>query len=286
MKTEGATPKKARLAEPPPPPKLPADQNREALIENIIHAITTSKTDKLTIIPSQWRSSFALLIDGFDANLFAIYRSGEISYTGYAAHYGFINGLFTLWDGQLSVEVISEICELLDVYAKVAYNSPMPDIRKNISNLADALGITSDALPSFEKLVFDFAANASAATKHRGARPDRSPEEVAAMLKDSILGRLQEKFEKQLREIELPEGGFTTIEQAKAGWALDKTFRDLQKRREKMGLVPIDKPDRVTEAASMAGQYYAHHNETGEFIPPKPRGRPRKVVQPGSAPAT
>jgi hypothetical protein len=39
-------------------------------------------------------------------------------------------------------------------------------------------------------------------------RPDLPSELVAAMLKGSILGRLQEKFEKQLHEIELPEGGF------------------------------------------------------------------------------
>jgi hypothetical protein len=114
-------------------------------------------------------------------------------------------------------------------------------------------------------------------------RPDLPSELVAAMLKDSILGRLQEKFEKQLLEIELPEGGFTTIEQARAGGALAKTFRDLQKRREKLGLPPLERPDRVTEAATMAAYYYDHHTETGEFIPPRPRGRPPKTE---AAPAT
>jgi tetratricopeptide (TPR) repeat protein len=154
--------------------------------------------------------------------------------------------------------------------------------------VARVLSMPREKLPALAKLIDDLE-RASGETTGRAPvepRPDRSPEMVAAMVRDSILGRLDEKFEKQLREIELPEGGFTTIEQAKAGWALDKTFRDLQKRREKLRLPPMEKPDRVTEAASMAGQYYAHHNETGEFVPPRPRGRPRKVVQPESAPAT
>lgn len=138
-----------------------------------------------------------------------------------------------------------------------------------------------------DKLAAKMGATARETTSRATAepRPDRSPEEVAAMLKDSILGRLQEKFEKQLREIELPEGRFTTIEQARGGKAFAKTFYDLQKRREKLGLPPLERPDRVKEAGSMAAEYYDHHTKTGEFIPPKPRGRPRKVAQREAAPA-
>jgi hypothetical protein len=115
-------------------------------------------------------------------------------------------------------------------------------------------------------------------------RPDGlSPELATALLKDSTLGQLQERFEKQLSEIELPEGGFTTIGQARAGSSLATTFDRLQKRRKKFGLAPILKPARVEKAARLAAHYYDHHTATGEFIPPKPRGRPRKT-QPDAAP--
>jgi hypothetical protein len=141
---------------------------------------------------------------------------------------------------------------------------------------------------AFGHLENEAAGGVGAGTHDRAAAkpcPERSPELVAAMLKDSILGRLQEKYEKQLREIELPEGGFTTIEQARAGKSFAKTFHDLQKRRKKMKLPPLEKPRRVPEAERMADNYYAHHTKTGEFIPPRPRGRPRKTVQPASGAA-
>jgi hypothetical protein len=114
--------------------------------------------------------------------------------------------------------------------------------------------------------------------------PDRSPEMVAAMLRDSILGRLQQKFEKGLRDIKLPEGGFTTKEQARAGTAFATTFYRLQKRRAQLGLPPVEKPWQVSDAERMKSDYYAHHTATGEFIPPRPRGRPRKAVEVATSP--
>jgi hypothetical protein len=161
------------------------------------------------------------------------------------------------------------------------YTRQMDEAEEAISRLADTLNIPVERRADLREVIFQFILSGDEATGP--PRPDMPPELVAAMLKDSILGRLHQKFEKQLREIELPEGGFTTIEQARAGGALAKTFHDLQKRREKLGLPPMERPDRVTEAATMAAYYYDRHTETGEFIPPRPRGRPRKTE---AAPAT
>jgi len=106
-----------------------------------------------------------------------------------------------------------------------------------------------------------------------------SPDQIAAVLEESPLGHAMKRYEKQLREIELPAGGFTSKEQADAGARLAQTLRDLQNVQAGLGIATTEAPERVKEAERMAGAYRRTHDERGAFIPPRPRGRPRRVVQ-------
>jgi hypothetical protein len=103
-----------------------------------------------------------------------------------------------------------------------------------------------------------------------------SPAQVAAVIEDSTLGRLQARYEKRLREIVLPKGGFTTKAEANAAGRLSKTLRDLQKIQRKLRLPVTVIPERVREAERLRTDYETHHTKTGEVIPRRPRGRPRR----------
>jgi hypothetical protein len=94
---------------------------------------------------------------------------------------------------------------------------------------------------------------------------------------DTRLGRLQARLEMRLRNIELPEGGFTSPAQAKAAARLEKTFIDLVKVEAELNLPPREKPERLCEAVRLRGVYVKHHTKTGELIPSRPRGRPRRI---------
>jgi hypothetical protein len=89
--------------------------------------------------------------------------------------------------------------------------------------------------------------------------------------------RLQAQYEERLATLELPAGGFSTPEEAGAGSRLAGTLRELQKLQTKLGLPVTDTRDEVLRAASLASAYWQRHDkETGAFIPPHPRGRPRR----------
>jgi len=122
-----------------------------------------------------------------------------------------------------------------------------------------------------------------AEVKAAPARAELSAQQLAAEIDDSTLGHRRRRFEKRLREIELPEGGFTTKEQAGAAALLATTLRELQKLERELGLPVTETPKRVREAEAMASAYRrSHDDETGEVIPPRPRGRPRRAPQPQS----
>lgn len=99
---------------------------------------------------------------------------------------------------------------------------------------------------------------------------------------DSRLGRLQARFEKRMREIELPSEGFTTKEQAAAAARLSTTLAELRKVQAELGLPVMLKPERVRQAERLRMEYVRHHNKTGEVIPVRPRGRPRRQVAPAA----
>ena len=106
-------------------------------------------------------------------------------------------------------------------------------------------------------------------------------EMTARVIEDTRLGRLQARYEKRLREIELPEGGFKTKEQFDAAHRLSTTLQDLQKVRAELGLPAAKKPEKVKKAEAMWSAYYASHDKTGAPIARRPRGRPpRKEPNP------
>jgi hypothetical protein len=106
-----------------------------------------------------------------------------------------------------------------------------------------------------------------------------SPEQVALILEDCPLGHVLARYERQLRDIELPEGGFTTKAQADAAGRLDQTFRELQNIQAGLGLPVSEKPERVREAVRRRSAYVKHHTKTGEVIPARPRGRPPRTPE-------
>jgi hypothetical protein len=135
-------------------------------------------------------------------------------------------------------------------------------------------------LPEFARVPFkervQAAFNAAATIAERGATAGLSGTQIAAAIADNTLIDRLVRFQKWQREIELPECGFTTKQQAQAGAAFAKTFHDLQESEAACRFPITEKPDQVRDAERMASDYYRHHTETGEMKPRRPRGRPRR----------
>jgi hypothetical protein len=122
-------------------------------------------------------------------------------------------------------------------------------------------------LAALEQVIDDFE-RSNGETTTRG---------MAVTNDDTRLGRLQARYEMRLRNLVLPPGGFTTKAEAKAGHRLYSTLCNLQEVQRELNLPVTKTPDRVLEAERMAKAYRDHHTKSGEFIPPRPRGRPRRV---------
>jgi hypothetical protein len=120
--------------------------------------------------------------------------------------------------------------------------------------------IPREQLPALAKVIDDFAVGGIEATA------------------DTRLSRLQGRFAKRLREIELPEDGFTTLAQLKAADQLARTYRDLRDVRSELKLPKIEKPEAVAKAEALASDWRRHHDKTGAVLPPRPRGRPRRIA--------
>jgi hypothetical protein len=89
---------------------------------------------------------------------------------------------------------------------------------------------------------------------------------------DTRLG-LQARYQKRLREIELPEGGFTTKAQVAAADRLAATYRQLRAVQ-----TDLEKPEAVARAEALASAYRRSHDKTsGAAIPVRRVGRPRKT---------
>lgn len=104
-------------------------------------------------------------------------------------------------------------------------------------------------------------------------------ETTARASDDTRLGRLQARYERRLREIELPDGGFTTKAQVGAAHRLAQTFSHLQKVKSELGLPVTEKPEQVRKAEAMASAYRRSHDKSGAAIPVRRPGRPRREAQ-------
>ena len=82
-----------------------------------------------------------------------------------------------------------------------------------------------------------------------------SPEQVAAVVADSTLGRLQKRYDTLLK-VRLPSSGLETIEQARSAAQLSTTFDNLQKRRAELGLEPLPKSPKVADARRLSTAFY------------------------------
>jgi hypothetical protein len=100
--------------------------------------------------------------------------------------------------------------------------------------------------------------------------------ELTAVIEDSPLARLRLRFAKRLREIELPPEGFTTKAQAQAVQRLSGTFYQLQAMETGLGLPVTPKPERMREAERVRASYLRSHNQAGDPVPVRRRGRPRR----------
>jgi hypothetical protein len=153
------------------------------------------------------------------------------------------------------------------VRRKGGYNAGgMDEAAKAIMQVAARYGLPKHVLEAIGALV-------------KGA----ARETTAQSNDDTRLGRLEARFAARLSKLDLPEGGFTNEKDAAAAKRLATTTRELQKVQAALGLPVIETPERVKKGDAMAASYFRHHDaETGEPLPSRPRGRPRRVsVQEG-----
>jgi tetratricopeptide (TPR) repeat protein len=108
---------------------------------------------------------------------------------------------------------------------------------------------------------------------HTSGNLDLSPRQVAAVLEDSTLGRLRRRYEERLANVELPKDGFKTKKQAQAAGRLTTTYRDLRSRQLKLGLEPLSKDSRITEADRLREAFY--RNDQKRKATPTQRTRSR-----------
>jgi hypothetical protein len=103
-----------------------------------------------------------------------------------------------------------------------------------------------------------------------------SPSQLEAVVEDSQLGRLLNRYEKRLSELELPEGGFTSKEQADEVTRLRSTFYQLQNIETGFGLPLREIPPKLREGERLRSEWQNHHDKEGRPIAVRPRGRPRR----------
>jgi hypothetical protein len=136
-----------------------------------------------------------------------------------------------------------------------------------------------EKLPALAKLIDDLE-RASGETTGRATgepRPKLTPDEIRRAKLQSRLDGLQLKYEERLEALELPPEGFTTKKQAAAAATLATNLRRVQELQAELGFSVTEWPDRVSEAENMASAYRRTHTKTGEIVPRRPRGRPRRT---------
>lgn len=136
-----------------------------------------------------------------------------------------------------------------------------------------------------DKLAAKIGATARETTTRATAAPRRDAMNDLSVDDDTRLGRLGARLKRRMSEIDLPQGGFTTIAQVKRAERLSKTFRDFELARAEVGMPPIEKPESVCKAEAMASAYRRRHDKTGAPVPVRRRGRPRRVAVEGTSSA-
>jgi hypothetical protein len=102
-----------------------------------------------------------------------------------------------------------------------------------------------------------------------------TPQQLAALTADTPLGWAQARYEKRLREVDLPNDKITNAEQARAAASLVTTYRNLVKQQTKLGLAPQPQDERILRAQRLSVAFY-REQKAGHA--PRRRGRPSKVA--------
>ena len=117
----------------------------------------------------------------------------------------------------------------------------------NIDSLADHLPEQARA-PFKQRVWSDFEAARTIA--ERGAAAGLSALQIAAAIEnDTLVDRLV-RFHKGLREVELPEGGFTTPSRQRREQPLGKPFTTCKRVRRRSGCRLRKKPEQIREAGT------------------------------------
>jgi hypothetical protein len=98
-------------------------------------------------------------------------------------------------------------------------------------------------------------------------------QQLAELTVDTTLGRLQVRYEKRLRKIDLPNDKITNVEQARAARSLVVTYRNLVEQQTKLGLAPQPQDEKVLKAQRLSVAFY---REQKAGPTPRRRGRPPK----------
>jgi len=182
----------------------------------------------------------------------------------------------------------------VDKYRKPSYSKPMldrPDIggaaseqeQSQFVQLARKIGFAAagkllvGAAPPEEQraLITGMAACAREATSPEPptSRVAMTPQQLAELTADTPLGRLQARYEKRLREIDLPNDKITNAEQVRAAATLVTTYKNLVKQQAKLGLARQPQDERVLRAQRLSVSFY-REQKAGHT--PRRRGRPPK----------
>ena len=113
----------------------------------------------------------------------------------------------------------------------------------------------------------------------RGVDLKLSPEQVAAVVADSTLGRLQKRYDTLLK-VRLPANGLENIEQARTAAKLSSTYERLRQRQAELGLEPLPKDRRVAEAERLKVAFY---RKAKKAEPPK-KSQTRRTRAKGASP--
>jgi hypothetical protein len=151
--------------------------------------------------------------------------------------------------------------------------------------IAAARKLLSTVYPAedVEKALRDLAAKTARETTGRAKAKQRaetlkgddlklSSKQVAALIADSTLGRLQARYD-ELLKIKFPAKRLKDVEQARLAAKLSTTFDNLQRRREELGLPPLPKEAAVTKARRLSSAFYRKERAKGPTRSPR-RSRP------------
>jgi hypothetical protein len=139
-------------------------------------------------------------------------------------------------------DVDTELAELID-FVRDTPVELRPALRRILVNFRTMESITDRG----DDLVKSKAPSLTQPNRENGD-PKLSPTQVAAVIRDSTLGRLLRRYEEMLLTIGLPADGFETKQQAQAAARLATTYRSLRQRQIELGLEPLPKDSRVREA--------------------------------------